>query len=843
MSDNEYNFRDIEKKWQNYWRDCGLFRVDANDTSHEAKEKFYCLVMFPYPSGTLHVGHGRNYIIGDVVTRYKIMKGYRVLSPIGWDAFGLPAENAAIQKQIHPSIHTKDNIRKMKSQLERWGVGYDWDREVTSCKPDYYKWTQWIFLKLFENKLAYKKKASVNWCPSCSTVLANEQVVEGLCERCDTEVTQRDLEQWFFRIANYAQRLLDDLETLDKWPEKVKTMQANWIGRSEGASIDFTLQESKEVISCFTTRPDTVYGVTFMSLAPEHPLITELVKGTDNEESILQFVSRIKNQNFVERTSEGTEKEGIFTGRYVTNPVNGEKVPLWVANYALMEYGTGAVMGVPAHDQRDFAFARKYDLPVMRVIEPSDSEKRQQTEKVDEAYVEDGIQVNSGQFDGMHNREAIPKIIRFLEEKRYGKGSINYRLRDWLISRQRYWGAPIPIVYCESCGTVPIPEEELPVLLPENVEFKKKGQSPLADVEEFVNTTCPSCKGMAKRETDTMDTFVDSSWYYLRYLSSNDDTQAFDPEVVNKWLPVDQYIGGVEHAILHLLYSRFITKVLSDLGLLGFNEPFKSLFTQGMIVKDGAKMSKSKGNVVNPDFIIEKYGTDTQRLYTLFMAPPQRDAEWNDRGIIGAFRFLNKLWKNVVALQTEFNNIPRREITHDLFSKETKELFRQINITIKKVTEDIEESWHFNTAVASIMELLTVVTNFTEGQGGRKFEDENGINDFNVLRHALETIVKILAPFVPHISEELWVICGNEPGIFSVSWPLYNKDVLEAEQVEMAVQINGKVRSRVTVESEISEDVLKMRIMKEERICELLDGKEVLKIIIIPKKIVNIVIK
>ncbi|MDR4506312.1 MAG: leucine--tRNA ligase [Candidatus Scalindua sp.] len=841
MGDNEYNFREIEKKWQEYWRDCGLFRVDTDDADHEEKEKFYCLVMFPYPSGTLHVGHGRNYIIGDVVTRYKIMKGYRVLSPIGWDAFGLPAENAAIQKQIHPSIHTKDNIKKMKLQLERWGVGYDWDREITSCNPDYYKWTQWIFLKLFKNNLAYKKKASVNWCPSCSTVLANEQVVEGLCERCDSPVTQRDLEQWFFKISTYAQRLLDDLDTLDHWPEKVKTMQANWIGRSEGARIDFTLQESDETISCFTTRPDTIYGVTFMSLAAEHPIITELVKGADNEESVLQFVIRIKNQSFVERTAEGTEKEGVFTGRYVTNPVNGVKVPLWVANYALMEYGTGAVMGVPAHDQRDYDFARKYDLPVMRVIEPSDSGRRQQIEKMNEAYVDDGTQVNSGHFDGMHNRDAIPEIIKFLEEKGIGKGSINYRLRDWLISRQRYWGTPIPIVYCGNCGIIPVAEEDLPVLLPENVEFRKNGQNPLADVDNFVNTTCPNCKGKAKRETDTMDTFVDSSWYYLRYLSANDGTQAFDSEVVNKWLPVDQYIGGIEHAILHLLYSRFITKVLSDLGLLGFHEPFKNLFTQGMIVKDGAKMSKSKGNVVSPDFIIEKYGTDTQRLYTLFMAPPQRDAEWNDRGIIGAFRFLNKLWKNIVALRSDLKDTPKREIAYDLFSKETKELYRQVNITIKKVTEDIEESWHFNTAVASIMELLTNVTNFREGQGDRKVEDEKGINDFNVVRYAFETIVKILAPFVPHICEELWVICGNNPGIFSVPWPFYNTDVLEAQQIEMAIQINGKVRSRVTVDSGISEDVLKTRIMKDERICELLDGKKVLKIIIVPRKIVNIV--
>ncbi|MDR4499418.1 MAG: leucine--tRNA ligase [Candidatus Scalindua sp.] len=841
MGYNEYNFNEIEKKWQDYWRECGLFKVDKDNKQSQEKEKFYCLVMFPYPSGTLHVGHGRNYIIGDVVTRYKIMKGYRVLSPIGWDAFGLPAENAAIVKHIHPAIHTKDNIKKMKSQLERWGVGYDWDREVASCNPDYYKWTQWIFLKLFEHNLAYKKQAAVNWCPSCATVLANEQVVEGLCERCDTMVTQKDLEQWFFRISNYAQRLLDDLETLDEWPEKVKTMQTNWIGRSEGASIDFRLENSDEILSCFTTRPDTIFGVTFMSLAPEHPIISKLTRGSDNEEPVLQFATRIKNQSFLERTAEGSEKEGVFTGRYVINPVNGNRVPLWVSNYALMEYGTGAVMGVPAHDQRDFEFAKKYALPVTRVIQSLEENKVQPSEEMDEAYVGNGMQVNSAQFNGMHNRESIPKIIKFLEEKDIGKGCVNYRLRDWLISRQRYWGAPIPIVYCGNCGIVPVPENELPVLLPENVEFKPQGKNPLADVDEFVQTTCPVCKGEARRETDTMDTFVDSSWYYLRYLSPKDDNQPFDSEEVNKWLPVDQYIGGIEHAILHLLYSRFITKVLSDLGFINFQEPFKNLFTQGMIIKDGAKMSKSKGNVVNPDFIIEKYGTDTQRLYTLFMAPPQRDAEWNDRGIIGAFRFLKKLWKNVVVLQDDFRNTSRREIQQNLFSNGTKELYRQTNLTIKKVTEDIEESWHFNTAVSSIMELLTLVVNFRDRLGEEKFRNEKELNDLNVLRHSLETIVKILAPIVPHICEELWVICGNKPSIFSEPWPTYNKDVLEAEQIEMAIQINGKVRSRVTVASETEEEELKTRVMEDERVREFLTGRKVIKIIVVPKKIVNIV--
>ena len=573
MSNKEYNFSEIEKKWQDFWEGSGLFRVNEECD----RDKFYCLVMFPYPSGTLHVGHGRNYIIGDVVSRYKIMKGFRVLSPIGWDAFGLPAENAAIASGIHPSIHTKNNIKKMKVQLERWGVGYDWDREVTSCEPDYYKWTQWIFLKLFERNLAYKKKAAVNWCPSCATVLANEQVVDDLCERCDTRVKQRDLEQWFFRISDFAQRLLDDLETLDGWPEKVKVMQTNWIGRSEGAKINFKLEGSEKIIPCFTTRPDTIFGVTFMSLAPEHPIINELIKGTDHENPVSEFVDRVRCQSAIERTSEGTVKEGIFTGRYVINPVNSERVPLWVSNYALMEYGTGAVMAVPAHDQRDFEFACKYKLPIKIVIQPSGNDTALRPEEMSEAYVEDGVQVNSCQFDGIPNREAIPKIIDFFEEKGMGERNINYRLRDWLISRQRYWCAPIPIIYCDRCGAVPVPEDDLPVLLPENVEFKPHGHSPLNDVEEFVNTTCPKCGSGARRETDTMDTFVDSSWYYLRYLSSKDNAQAFDSETVNKWLPVDQYIGGIEHAILHLLYSRFITKVFFDLKLINFNEPFRNL--------------------------------------------------------------------------------------------------------------------------------------------------------------------------------------------------------------------------------------------------------------------------
>lgn len=839
MNIKEYKFSEIEKKWQDFWEGIGLFRVDEGC----GKDKFYCLVMFPYPSGTLHVGHGRNYIIGDVVSRYKIMKGFRVLSPIGWDAFGLPAENAAINNGIHPSIHTKTNIKKMKSQLKRWGVGYDWDREVTSCEPEYYKWTQWIFLKLFERNLAYKKKAAVNWCPSCATVLANEQVVDDLCERCDTKVKQRDLEQWFFKISYYSQRLLDDLDTLEGWPEKVKTMQANWIGRSEGAKINFKLEGTDKIIPCFTTRPDTIFGATFMSLAPEHPIINELVHGTADERSVLEFAERIKNQSTIYRTSDVSEKEGIFTGRYVINPVNGERVPLWISNYALMEYGTGAVMAVPAHDQRDFDFAKKYNLPIKIVIQPSGIDTFLNPEEMTEAYTDDGIQINSAEFDGIPNREAIPKIINFFEEKEIGERNINYRLRDWLISRQRYWGAPIPIIYCENCGMVPVPEENLPVLLPDNVEFKPHGRSPLDDVDEFVNTMCPECGNNAKRETDTMDTFVDSSWYYLRYISPNDHKQAFDTDKVNKWLPVDQYIGGVEHAILHLLYSRFITKVFYDLKLTDFNEPFKNLFTQGMIIKDGAKMSKSKGNVVNPDLITEKYGTDTQRLYTLFIAPPQRDAEWNDRSVIGSYRFLNRLWNNIARHEEHFKKVPGRNIQKNLFSKETKELYRNINITIKKVTEDIEDSWSFNTAIAAVMELLNIIVDFSVGLNDKKFNNETDINDFNVFRFSVESSVKLLAPLVPHICEELWEVLGHNPSIFSVPWPTYDNSAIKADQIEIVLQINGKVRSKLIVSSEISEGELKLLVMKDRKINESLNGKKILKTIVVPKKLVNLVVR
>ncbi|GJQ24541.1 leucine--tRNA ligase [Candidatus Brocadia sapporoensis] len=833
MAKREYNFTDIEGKWQGFWEGCGLFHTDESSR----KEKFYCLVMFPYPSGTLHVGHGRNYIIGDVVARYKIMKDHNVLSAIGWDAFGLPAENAAMKGGIHPAIWTKNNIKTMKKQLHRWGVGYDWNREITSCDPDYYKWTQWIFVKLYENNLAYKKKAAVNWCPSCATVLANEQVVDGCCERCDTPVRQRDLEQWFFRISQYAQKLLDDLSLLEGWPERVKTMQANWIGRSEGVRVAFTLEGSDKTVPCFTTRPDTLYGVTFISLAPEHPILQELISGTPQEKAVMDFAEKVRNQEMVERTAEGTEKEGMFTGKYVINPINHDKVPVWVANYVLMEYGTGAVMGVPAHDQRDFLFAKKYKLPIKIVIQPEDNKLNADTMK--EAYVDGGIQVNSGSFNGLPNTEAINKITIHLEFKGLGAKAVTYRLRDWLISRQRYWGAPIPIIYCEECGTQTVPESQLPVILPEAVAFQQHGMSPLAEVNSFINTVCPKCSGTARREIDTMDTFVDSSWYFLRYLSPKDDCQPFITKKVNKWLPVDQYIGGVEHAILHLLYSRFITKVLYDLGYINFKEPFRHLFTQGMIIKDGAKMSKSKGNVVSPDVLIDKYGADTQRLYILFIGPPQKDAEWNDRGVIGAHRFLNRLWQKIVEYEDIYARVQRMNTDMSKLSPKAKNLYRQTNQTIKKVTEDMETSWHFNTAIASVMELLNHVDTFNVSIPNNAAE----ALDFHIFRHTMETILLLMSPFTPHICEELWEVMGHKPSIFRQPWPVYDKNAIQEEVVEIAVQINGKIKNRLSVPVGIDEDELKSRILGDERIAGFLNSREIMNIIVVAGRLVNIVVK
>ncbi|MDP3789632.1 MAG: leucine--tRNA ligase, partial [Candidatus Omnitrophota bacterium] len=798
------------------------------------KNKFYCLMMFPYPSAALHVGHGRNYIIGDAVARYKIMRGFNVLTPMGFDAFGLPAENAAIKGGLHPETSTLNNINTMKKQFRQWGVGYDWDKEVISCLPGYYKWTQWIFTQLYKKGLAYKKKGAVNWCPSCMTVLANEQVIGGACERCDTKVIEKDLEQWFFKITAYAERLLGDISRLADWPERVKIMQTNWIGKSTGVDIDFKIEGTDTFLTCFTTRVDTIFGATYMVIAPEHPGIAELIKGPARGGSasggskdltkIEKFIERVRVQDKTERARAEIEKEGMWTGRYVVNPVNGRKIPLWIANYVLMEYGTGAVMAVPSHDQRDFEFAKKYNLPIEVVI--NNPNEHLEAAKMDTAYVEDGIMVNSAQFNGMPNRTAMEKIADWMEEKKIGRRSVHYRLRDWLISRQRYWGAPIPVIYCEKCGEMAVPEKDLPVLLPEDVEFKPHGQSPLVSSEKFINVRCPKCGGAAKRETDTMDTFVDSSWYYLRYLSAKDTKKPFDAEIVNRWLPVDQYIGGVEHAILHLLYSRFVTKVLYDLKLVDFDEPFARLFTQGMILKDGAKMSKSKGNVVSPDNLIEKYGADTVRLYTLFIGPPEKDAEWSDRGVEGSYRFLKRLYRIADDMVSEnWEALPDE--------KADKELSRITHTTIKKVTEDMEKDFHFNTAISSAMELLNQIY-LTVGTGRKRISP--------AIKEAVKTVIILLSPFVPHTSEELWHKTGGHGSVFKTEWPAFDADAIKRNEVEIVVQINGKVRSRMMVSVDTGEEVLKETILNDNDIKRCLENKAVKKFIVVPGKLVNIVV-
>ncbi len=816
-----YRFKDIEPKWRGHWDKIKLFHADLA----KYKNKYYCLMMFPYPSSSLHVGHGRNYIIGDAVARYKMMKGFNVFTPMGWDAFGLPAENAAIKDNVHPHVSTERNIATMKRQLRQWGVGYDWDKEINSSRPEYYRWTQWIFLQLFKKGLAYKKKAAVNWCPSCNTVLANEQVINGACERCDAKVTQKELEQWFLKITDYTERLLSDLDKLKEWPGRVKIMQRNWIGKSKGVQIDFPVVDSDKVLTCFTTRVDTIYGATYMVLAPEHPLIEELVATVDNKNEIMSFVRRVRNESIVKRVEADVEKVGIFSGRHVINPVNNEKIPLWIANYVLMEYGTGAVMAVPTHDQRDFEFTRKYGLSMRVVIDNPKSPLNVPDMK--EAYVEDGVMKNSHSFDGISNRDAIEQIADYMESKKIGRRAVHYKLRDWLISRQRYWGAPIPIVYCDKCGIQPVPEKDLPVLLPEDVGFKSHGESPLKNVKNFVGTKCPECGKGARREIDTMDTFVDSSWYYLRYLSPKDNDKAFEKKVANRWLPVDQYIGGVEHAILHLLYSRFITKVLYDLKLVNFDEPFGRLFTQGMIIKDGAKMSKSKGNVVSPDELIEHYGADTVRLYTLFIGPPEKDAEWNDRGVEGAYRFLKRLYRLVCDILEgrQKQSAEGREDERDL------ELRRMTHATIKKVTDDMEKDFHFNTAISSIMELINQMYLVV----GEKKESRS-IND------AVKTTIILLSPFVPHICEELWHRIGEENSIFTTEWPSYDKEILKTETVTMVAQINGKVRNRFTVSANATEEELKDIILKDASIKKWTQDKPVKKFIVVPNKLVNIVV-
>lgn len=823
-----YDFKEIEEKWQNSWAEQDLYATP--DISE--RPKYYCLEMFPYPSGKLHMGHVRNYSIGDVVARFKTMQGYNVLHPMGWDAFGLPAENAAIKHgNMHPADWTIDNINTMRDQLKQLGISYDWNREIATCHPGYYKWTQWLFLQLYRNGLAYKKKAGVNWCPSCATVLANEQVKEGFCERCKTGVEKRELEQWFFRITNYADRLLNDISILGGWPEKVKIMQENWIGRSEGAEINFPIEGLDEGFTVFTTRPDTVFGVTYMVLAPEHPLVEKIIKDKSQAGEIREFVKQVSNLSEIARTATDAEKIGLFTGGYCINPLNGDKVPILVANYVLLEYGTGAVMGVPAHDQRDFEFARKYNLPIRIVIQPDGPDLDPAT--MPEAYTGDGRMVNSGTFNGLANEEGIKAVIKHLEEKGLGRGVVNFRLRDWLISRQRYWGAPIPIIYCDHCGVVPVPEQDLPVLLPRDVEFKPTGRSPLAESPDFVNTPCPGCGKPARRETDTMDTFMCSSFYYYRYTSPREENAVWGRNRVEYWLPVDQYIGGVEHAILHLLYSRFFTKFLYDIGLVKNIEPFTNLLTQGMVLKDGAKMSKSKGNVVSPEDIVATYGADTARLFILFAAPPERDLEWSDQGVEGCSRFLHRVWRLVMPLAGNILAAPA--IPSQKLVGVNREMRRLTHATIKKVTEDVGNRFNFNTAVSAVMELVNGLYQYKE------IPETN--RDPAVMREAVENLLILLAPFAPHITEELWHGTGHRESIHKQPWPQYDPEAMVEDEITIVVQLNGKVRERMLVPAEITPEKMKELVLSQPKVQQMIEGKQVMKVIPVPGKLVNIVVK
>lgn len=824
--EERYMPQEIEGKWQKAWQEENAFKTELN----RQRPEFYVLEMFPYPSGNLHMGHVRNYSIGDVIARFKVMQGYNVLHPMGWDAFGMPAENAAIKNGIHPATWTWDNIDNMRRQQQELGLSYDWEREVATCHPDYYRWTQWIFLLFYERGLAYKKKAAVNWCEECGTVLANEQVIDGHCWRCDSAVVKKELEQWFFKITDYADRLLEDLQELKGWPERVKIMQDNWIGRSEGAEFSFEVPEIQERIPVFTTRHDTVFGVTYIVLAPEHPLVEKLIAGKETAEPVREFVHKVRGMSEVSRTSNDFEKEGLFTGAYAIHPFTGEQVPIWVANYVLFEYGTGAVMGVPAHDERDWQFANKYGLAKKLVVQgPGQSNK---LEDMDGAYNGPGVMVNSGEFDGLENEAGKVAIAKWFEQRDIGKRRINYRLRDWLVSRQRYWGAPIPIIYCPDCGTVPVPKDQLPVMLPENVEFAAGSVSPLATVEGFVHCTCPKCGAKARRETDTMDTFICSSWYYMRYTDPRNKNLPFDTSKADYWMPVDQYIGGIEHAILHLLYSRFFTKVLKDAGLINANEPFKNLLTQGMVIKDGAKMSKSKGNVVSPEEIIKKYGADTARLFILFAAPPERDLEWSDQGVEGAYRFLGRVWRIVDYYNSFITDETAFEV--ETLSKGERDLRRTLHFTIKKVTDDIGTRFNFNTAISSIMELVNMMYH-TKDQGVAITP--------GVAREVIAGLLRLLAPFAPHITEELWGSTIKEGSVHKAAWPVYDAEAAKVDEVEVVLQINGKVREKIVVPVGLDSKELEEIAFQQAKVQEFIAGKQIIKVISVPQKLVNIVVK
>lgn len=829
MIQEKYAPHDIEAKWQKYWEENKTFKVEMD----KDKPKSYVLEMFPYPSGNLHMGHVRNYSIGDVIARFRTMKGFNVLHPMGWDSFGMPAENAAIKHNIPPKKWTLENIANMTRQLKALGLSYDWDREVTTCKEDYYKWTQWFFELFYKRGLAVKKESAVNWCDTCNTVLANEQVIDGKCWRCDHEVVKKDLSQWFFKITDYADELLKDLDMLPGWPERVKTMQHNWIGRSEGLEFSFEIPALNDTVAVYTTRPDTAYGVTFMALAAEHPLIKKICENNPKADEINAFCERVRNQSEIERTSSESEKEGVFTGVYCINPFTGRKVEIWVTNYVLYDYGTGAVMGVPTGDQRDWMFADKYGIEKIVTICPIGKELK--LEEMTCAYEEkEGMLVNSGEFTGMEMHKAMSAIMDKAEAEGFGKRRVNYRLRDWLISRQRYWGAPIPIIYCPHCGEVLVPEDQLPVRLPEDVSFNAGAKSPLATSEEFVHCKCPKCGADATRETDTMDTFLCSSWYYLRYTDAHNDKMPFDKELNNYWGPVDQYIGGIEHAILHLLYSRFFVKVLRDAGLVDYDEPFSNLLTQGMVIKDGAKMSKSLGNVVSPEEILSKYGADTARLFILFAAPPERELEWSDQGVEGSFRFLNRIWRIVQA----FENVLAQKVTeydHSNLSEADKDLRRVLHSSIKKVTNDIETRFNFNTAISTMMELVNALYAYKEAA-----KEPNA----GLVYEAISDLIKMMSPFVPHITEELWrgAIDANS-SVHEQSWPECDEEALKVDNVEIVLQVNGKVRGRLTVPAEATKEELEKIAMADANVQAHIGDATVRKVICVPGRLVNIVAK
>ncbi len=862
--DPKYHPGKIETRWQSVWAEKKTFSVQTDPS----REKFYLLEMFPYPSGRIHIGHVRNYTIGDVVARYKRMCGYNVLHPMGWDAFGMPAENAAIANNTHPARWTYDNIAAMRRELKQLGFSYDWDREITTCTPDYYRWEQWLFTKMYEKDMVYRKESYVNWCDRCQTVLANEQVEAGECWRCGDPVRQKKLWQWFFRITDYAEDLLQYCDRLDGWPEKVTMMQKNWIGKSIGAEIDFHVANMDETIKVFTTRPDTIFGATFMCLAPEHPLVERLSANTPQQVGVSEFVERMSRESHVDRVMDNYEKEGVFTGAWCINPANGRKMPIYIANFALMEYGTGAVMSVPAHDQRDFEFAKKYGLEIVVVIKPGEADESEIAQS--EAYTDDGVMINSGDFTGVDNISGKTAIIEYFEKSGTGTRSINYRLRDWGISRQRYWGAPIPIIHCDACGTVAVPEKDLPVVLPEDADLLKGGKSPLNELSDFVNTTCPRCDSPAKRETDTMDTFVESSWYFERYCSPNHDKAIFEPGAVKYWMPVDQYIGGVEHAVMHLLYSRYFTRVLHELGLVDFKEPFTRLLTQGMVCKETVrcethgflypeetqyqeetphcrkcgkqaavgrveKMSKSKKNVIDPNALVDNYGADTVRLFCLFAAPPERDLEWSEQGVEGSFRFLNRVWRlyakwaDCLANQKPYTGGPSS------LSNNARELYIKTHQTIKKVTDDIEQRFHFNTAISAVME-LTNQLNVVEPESA-------DVDTKGVMRFALDSIAVLLSPIVPHITEELWESMGSEAGeLCDQPWPSYRGDSLITDTRLIVVQVNGKLRGKFEVDAATDDETIKKRALSDPNVTRFIEEKKIRKIIVVKNKLVNIVI-